>query len=68
MDTKVRNLGLEDFHKTGFEVGKCHFREGCQSTGLNPELQNFAKEIRLDTFEKTEFDTIDLELLKEKTS
>ncbi len=52
------------FHKTGFEGGQMPLQRRLPKYGFKSRTAKFCEEIRLDAFENTEFDTIDLELLK----
>ena len=50
--------------ETGFEGGQMPLQRRLPKYGFKSRTAKFCEEIRLDAFEKTEFETIDLELLK----
>ena len=52
------------YHKVGFEGGQMPLQRRLPKYGFKSRTAKFCEEIRLDAFENTEFDTIDLELLK----
>ncbi|MEC8147883.1 MAG: 50S ribosomal protein L15 [Pseudomonadota bacterium] len=54
------------FHKSGFEGGQMPLQRRLPKYGFKSRSARFSEELRLDAFEKSEFSTIDLELLKKE--
>lgn len=54
------------FHKSGFEGGQMPLQRRLPKYGFRSRTADFTAELRLDAFEKVDFNTIDLELLKKE--
>lgn len=54
------------FHKSGFEGGQMPLQRRLPKYGFRSRTAKYTEELRLDAFEKAEFHTIDLELLKKE--